>query len=102
MARVIQAGSGRSLEKRAMKNEPTTKPTEVRPSWIPYWNSVAPRTVSENGSSSTFHRPNEKNIKAATMKIERMTGVPISVTMPAFRFAAMTRTLASSSGLGIG
>ncbi len=86
MARVIHAGSGRSLENRAMKNEPTTKPTEVRPSCSPYWNSVAPRTFSENGSRSTFHSPNEKNISAATMKIERMTGVPISVTMPAFRF----------------
>ena len=98
----IQAGSGSLLEKRAMKNEPTTKPTDVRPSWRPYWNSVAPRTWSENGSSRTFHRPNEKNMNAPTMNSERMIGVPNSTDMPDFRFSTMTLTLASSSGLGIG
>ena len=85
-----------------MKNDPTTNPIEVRPSWSPYWNSVAPRIFNENGRRRTFHSPNAKNITAPTMKIERMIGVPTSVTMPAFRFEAMTAMLASSSGFGIG
>jgi hypothetical protein len=84
-----------------MKNEPMTKPTEVSPSCSPYWNSVAPSSLSENGSRRTFHRPNAKNMSAATRKIERMTGVPASVDSPARRLAAMTPTLASSSGFGI-
>ena len=98
----IQAGSGRSFEKRAIRRDPTTKPTEVRPSWRPYSNSVACRTVMENGSSSTFHRPKATNMNAPTKNSDRMMGVPNSVTMPLFRFAKMTSTEASSSGAGIG
>ena len=85
-----------------MKNEPATKPTEVSPSCNPYWNSVAPRTCSENGRSRTFHRPNEKNMNAPTPNSERMIGVPNSVDKPDFRLSTMTATLASSSGFGIG
>ena len=33
----------------------------------------------ENGRSSTFHSPNEKNISAPTTNSDRMTGVPHSV-----------------------
>ena len=98
----IQSGSGRRLEKRAMKNEPTTKPTDVRPSCRPYSNSVAPSSRIENGSKRTFHRPNEKNMNALTRNRERMMGVPHSVPIPDRRFATITATLASSSGLGMG
>ena len=88
-----------------MKNEPTTKPTEVRPSWSPYSNSVAPRTLIENGSSRTFHRPNEKNMNAPTMNSERMTGVPNSVAMPGLEVGDDDRARwrprpASASGSG--
>ena len=86
-----------------MKNDPTTKPTEVRPSCRPYSNSVAPRTWIENGSSRTFHSPNEKNMNAPTTNSERMIGVPNSVAMPGLAGSStMTATLASSSGFGIG
>ena len=95
-------GSGMTRENRAMKNEPTTKPTEVRASWRPYWNSVAPSTFSENGSSRTFHSPNEKNMKEPTTNSERIVGVPSSVRIPERRFSTTTATLASSSGVGIG
>ena len=44
----------------AISRLPTTKPTDVRPSWRPYSNSVAFRMPIANGSSRTFHRPNEK------------------------------------------
>ena len=98
----IQTGSDRRLEKRAMKNEPSTNPTEVRPSWRPYSNSVASSTVIENGRSRTFHRPNEKNMIAPTRNRERRIGVPNSVPIPLRRFSTMTATLASSSGTGIG
>ncbi len=98
---MIQTGSGSFAEKRAMKNDPATKPTEVRPSWSPYWNSVAPSVEIVNGRSRTFHSPNEKNMKAPTMNSERMIGVPTSVDMPDLRLATMTATLASSSGVGI-
>ena len=98
----IQIGSGRRLEKRAMKNDPTTKPTEVRPSWSPYSNSVAPSSRIENGSRSTFHSPKEKNMKALTRNSERRIGVPIRVVMPDRRFSTITETVASSSGFGIG
>ena len=101
IAMTIQAGSGSLLANLAMKNEPRTNPTEVRPSWRPYWNSVAPRTLRVNGRSRTFHRPNAKNMNAPTTKSERMTGVPNNVDMPDFRLATMTATLASSSGMGI-
>ena len=84
-----------------MNSEPITKPTEVRPSWSPYWNSVAWSVLSVNGRSRTFHRPNEKNIRAPTTNSERMIGVPNSVARPERRFSTMTATLASSSGLGI-
>ena len=84
-----------------MNSEPTTKPTEVRPSCRPYSNSVAWSSRIENGSSRTFHRPNEKNMNAPTMNSERMIGVPNRVPMPARRFSTMTATLASSSGTGI-
>ena len=57
--------SGRLLEKRAMKNEPMTKPTDVSASCRPYSNSVASSSRSDIGSSSTFHSPNEKNIRSA-------------------------------------
>ena len=85
-----------------MKNEPTTNPTDVRPSWSPYSNSVARSSRIENGRSSTFHSPNAKNMNAPTRNSERMTGVPNSVAMPDRRFSTMTATLASSSGVGIG
>ena len=85
-----------------MKNEPSTNPTEVRPSCRPYSNSVAPSSRIENGSSRTFHSPNEKNMNAPTRNSERRTGVPNRVAMPDLRFATMTATLASSSGVGIG
>src|SRR5215207_6868332 len=55
--------SGNRAEKRAMKNDPITKPTEVSPSWRPYSNSVAWSSRSDIGSSRTFHSPNEKNIR---------------------------------------
>ena len=99
---MIQTGSGRSRENLAMKNEPATKPTDVRPSCSPYSNSVAPRTCNEKGRSRTFHRPNEKNMNAPTANSERMIGVPNSVDSPDFRLSTMTPTLASSSGFGIG
>ncbi len=95
----IQAGSGSNRAKRAMSSEPTTKPTDVRPSWRPYSNSVAPRVVIENGRSRTFHSPNATNMNAPTMNSDRMIGVPNRVPMPAFRFATMTATDASSSGV---
>ena len=101
-ATTIQAGSGSRRANLAMKKDPATKPTEVSPSWSPYSNSVAPRTLIEKGSSSTFHRPNEKNISAPTANRDRMIGVPNSVEKPARRFEMTTATLASSSGLGIG
>ena len=102
MATAIQAGSGSRRAKLAMKNEPMTKPTEVRPSWSPYSNSVAPRTRIDIGSSRTFQSPNEKNINAPTANSERRIGVPNSVANPARRLATITPTLASSSGIGIG
>ena len=98
----IQSGSGSRPENRAMKNEPSTKPTDVSPSCRPYSNSVAPSSRIENGSNRTFHSPNEKNMNAPTRNRERRTGVPNSVPMPDRRFATITATLASSSGLGIG
>ena len=53
--RAIQIGSGSSLEKRAMNSDPSTKPTDVSPSWSPYSNSVAWSSRSDIGSRSTFH-----------------------------------------------
>ena len=73
-----------------MKNDPSTKPTEVRPSCRPYSNSVAWSSRSDIGSSRTFHSPNEKNIRAPTMNSDRRTGVPNSVLRPDLRFATMT------------
>ena len=101
VASTIQAGSGSLLENLAMKNEPTTNPTEVRPSCRPYWNSVACRVLRVNGRSRTFHTPNEKNMKAPTTKSDRMIGVPNRTVIPDFRLLTMTATLASSSGVGI-
>ena len=98
----IHAASGRSLAKRAMNSEPTTKPTEVRPSCNPYSNSVAPRSSMENGRSRTFHRPKATNMNAPTMNSERMMGVPNRIPRPSFRLATMTLTFESSSGSGIG
>ena len=96
----IQTGSGSRPAKRAMNSEPITKPTDVSPSWRPYSNSVAPRTVIENGSSSTFHSPNATNMNEPTRKSERRIGVPNSVDMPERRLARMTAGVASSSGIG--
>ena len=97
---MIQIGSASRPEKRAMKNEPTTKPTEVSPSWRPYSNSVACSSRSEKGRSNRFHRPNARNMNVPTMNSERMTGVPNNVARPDFRLATMTATDASSSGSG--
>ena len=56
----------------------------------------------ENGSRSTFHRPNATNMNAPTTNSERMIGVPNRIPSPSLRLATMTLTLASSSGSGIG
>ena len=85
-----------------MKNEPMTKPTEVRPSCRPYWNSVAPSSLSEKGRSKTFQRPKEKNMNEPTMNSDRIIGVPRSAPRPERRLSTMTPTLASSSGVGMG
>ena len=53
---------------------PTTKPTDVTPSWRPYSNSVAWRALSANGRSRTFHRPNDRKTGAPEMKSERRIG----------------------------
>ena len=74
-----------------------TKPTDVTPSWRPYSNSVAPRARIANGSSRTFHSPNERKTGAPATNSERRTGVLTRVAMPSFRFSTTTPTLVSPS-----
>ena len=44
----------------AITRLPTTKPTEVSPSWRPYSNVVACSGPRANGSSRVFQRPNDR------------------------------------------
>ena len=80
-----------------MNRLPITNPIEVTPSWMPYWNSVAPRTLIAIGSRSTFHRPNEKNTGAPSRNSDRSIGVSTMVRTPTRRFATTARTEVSSS-----
>src|SRR3954470_12791334 len=80
-----------------MNRLPTTNPIEVTPSWIPYSNSVAPSTLIAIGSSSTFHRPNEKNTGAPSRNSERSMGVPRMVRIPSRRLSTTAPTDVISS-----
>ena len=81
----------------AISRLPKTKPSDVRPSWSPYWNSVPPRVSMANGSSRTFHSPNEKRTGAKTISVERRIGVRTSRPTPDLRLATTALTLVSSS-----
>ena len=93
----IQVPSGSRSMYFAISRLPKTKPSEVRPSWSPYWNSVPPRVSMANGSSSTFHRPNAKSTGAKTISVERRIGVRTSRPTPDLRLATTALTLVSSS-----
>ena len=58
---------------------------------------MPPSVSTANGSSSTFHRPNEKNTGAKTISVERRIGVRTSMPTPDFRLATTALTLVSSS-----
>ena len=89
--------SRRRSERRAMSRLPTTKPTEVRPSWMPYSNSVAWRAVMANGSSSTFWSPKQMRTGVLTRLSERRIGVRAMNLAPKARFRIISRTVVSSS-----
>ena len=61
----IQIGSGSRLEKRAMKNEPSDEPDRGQALLQPVLELRRAELGIENGSSRTFHSPNEKNMKRA-------------------------------------
>ena len=84
--KTIHVPSGRRSEYFAIIRLPTTKPTEVRPSWRPYSNSVAWRASMANGRSRTFHRPNDRKTGAPETNSDRMIGVPTRVETPSLRF----------------
>ena len=73
--KTIHVPSGNRAEYFAITRLPATKPTEVRPSWRPYSNSVAWRASMANGRRITFQRPNERKIGAPEMNSERRIGV---------------------------
>ena len=81
----------------AMNSEPTTNPIDVRPSWIPYSNSVAPSSWIAIGSRSTFHRPNAKYTGAPSRNSERSIGMSRIDRMPTLRLVTTTPTDVSSS-----
>ena len=103
IASTIQAGSGSLLENRAMKKEPATNPTEVRPSWSPYSNSVAPSTwIGERQQQDVPQPEREEHEGADDEQRPDDRRAEQRRPCPDFRLATMTATLASSSGFGIG
>ena len=95
--KTIHVPSGSRAEYFAITRLPATKPTEVRPSWRPYSNSVAWRASIANGRRRTFQRPNERKIGAPETNSDRRIGVLARVVTPSLRFATTTRTLVASS-----
>ena len=64
----------------------TTNPSDVRPSWRPYSNSVPPSVSMANGRRRTFQRPNANRTGAKTISVERRIGVPTRTPSPDLRF----------------
>src|SRR3974390_3432568 len=91
----------RSLQ-RAMRRLPMTKPIDVRASWTPYWNSLAPSSRIAIGRSSTFQRPMAKNAGAMTTNSESSVGGFQIVPSPPRRLAAPTPTEAASTDSAAG
>ena len=81
----------------AMRRLLATKPTDVRPSWRPYWKSSPWSGPSAIGRSRTFHRPNEMKTGSPTRNVERRSGDAHRKLIPVRRFAMTTATDVASS-----
>ena len=89
VAMTIHGPSRSRSPKRAISRLPITKPTEVKPSWRPYSNSVAWSARIAIGRSSTFHRPNEKQTGSGDQEACAGAASATGTATPSFRLSTI-------------
>ena len=98
----IQVPSREAVAYLAISRLPTTKPTEVKPSWRPYSNSVACSTSDRQRQEQDVPQPERRGRPGAPSRSsERRIGVSDKVATPSLRFSTTTPTLVSSSALDL-